>query len=69
MEYEIKITGSGPTKDLIDALKDVISEMEKHQHERAIEDFGECEWEDMFLMTTIEEYAGDENDIVADIIT
>ena len=54
MNYKIKITGSGTSKDIVKALKEIIEGIEEAQnsdHETAILDG--AEWEDTTLMTEI----------------
>ena len=54
MEYNIKITGSGTTDELITGLKNLINSIEdsvKSEHVEAILDG--AEWKDKILMTEI----------------
>lgn len=49
----IKITGSGRAKDIANRLRLVADDIEVGNHVNALEDKGECEWEDETLMTVI----------------
>ncbi len=54
MNYEIKITGSGTAKEIAEALKAVVKNLESAtngKHETALLDG--AEWEDATLVTTI----------------
>jgi len=62
-EYNIRISGSGTSEEIADALRKLAEEFELGSHVAQIEKTGECEWEDYCLMTEITEvtYGNDDD--------
>jgi len=54
-EFEISISGSGTTKQIIKQLKEVVEGLELGNHINSIKEFGKAVWEDHILITEISE--------------
>lgn len=54
---EIKITGGGKPAEVVAALRQIADDIEVGNYVNALNNKGECEWEDSNLMTTITEDA------------
>ena len=56
MEIEVKISGSGSQQQVINALRQLASEIENGDHLLGLKRSGKCTWEDEVLLTEISEY-------------